>query len=95
MMRVRRGIVELAYRVDHDFANQPALREQVERVVNRGLGHAAVGGLELFDDLLGRQVLRLVQQDSRDLDALRQLLSDPPYRRDLLIEYLDAIQDHE
>ncbi|MDH3895140.1 MAG: NAD(P)H-dependent oxidoreductase subunit E, partial [Chromatiales bacterium] len=33
--------------------------------------------------------------DPGDLDALRQLLSDPPYRRDLLIEYLHAIQDHD
>ena len=33
--------------------------------------------------------------DPGDLDALRQLLSDPPYRRDLLIEYLHVIQDHD
>jgi len=32
--------------------------------------------------------------EAGDLEALRQLLGDPPYRRDLLIEYLHEIQDH-
>jgi len=70
VMPVCRRVVELADRVDHALFHHTALREQVQRVVDRGLRYATAGVAQLVDDLLGRQVLRPFQEDFSHLDTL-------------------------
>jgi hypothetical protein len=47
--------------------DQAAGGEQVQRVVYRRLGHPCAIAPQRLGNLLGRQVLRLGQQDRRDL----------------------------
>ena len=71
MVRMGRGIVELAGRVDAQLPDDAPLAEQLQRIVDGGLGHAAAAPVQLLDDLVGGQVLRPRQQDVGHFDALR------------------------
>ena len=58
VMRARRRIVELARGIHVDRAQQAALTEQIQRVVNGRLRNAQAVRANRRDDLLGRQMLR-------------------------------------
>ena len=75
VVRPRRRIVELANRVDQQFLDQSTLAEQVQGIVNRRLGDAAASPFQAFDDLVGRQMLRFLQNDFSDFNALRRRLN--------------------
>src|SRR6185437_11516492 len=57
-----------------DLTNQPAGREQVQRVVDGGLRDARAGAPQGLGDLLGGQMPWRLQQQARDLQTL---LGDP------------------
>jgi len=70
MMRVRRRVVKFANRVDHDLLHEAVFAEQVQRVVNGRFRDRTLLAPKTLDDLIGRQVLWPLQQNTGDFKSL-------------------------
>src|SRR5690242_21283308 len=70
VMRRRVRIVYGLGRIDDQLADELLRHEQLQRVVYGRLGSLRVPHVDALQDLLGREVLALLEEHARDLGAL-------------------------